>query len=252
MKNNEKRKMNKTNDYIDIHSHILPGIDDGSENFLMSLEMLRIASADGIREIILTPHNKPGRHNADHEKIISLIKKLQGKADDENLGLKLHPGNELYYRSGLSEMITEGNVCTLADSDYVLAEFSPMDDYDYIRNGIYSLTAEGYNPVLAHVERYSKVCARTDRIEDLIEMGCYIQVNAGSIMGKFGLGTKMQAKRILSGHLAHFVATDAHDTGKRAPRMADCAAYIKKKYGEDYMRELFYENPMHVIRNEYI
>ncbi len=252
MKINEKNKRNKINDYIDIHSHILPGIDDGSENFLMSMEMLKTASDDGIREIILTPHNKPGRHNADAEKILSLIKRLQKKADEEELGMKLHPGNELYYRSGLSEMITEGNVCTLANSDYVLTEFSPMDDYDYIRNGIYNLTAEGYIPILAHVERYSKVCAKTDRIEDLIEMGCYIQINAGSIMGNFGLAAKMQAKRILSGHLAHFVATDAHDTGKRAPRMADCAAYIKKKYGEDYMQELFYENPMHVIRNEYI
>lgn len=244
--------MNKTNAYIDIHSHILPGIDDGSENFLMSMEMLRIASNDGIRKIILTPHNKPGRHNADCKKISSLIRELQKKADDENLGLKLYPGNELYYRSGLSEIITEGDVWTLADSDYVLAEFSPMDDYDYIRNGIYNLKAEGYNPVLAHVERYSKVCAKTGRIEDLIEMGCYIQINAGSIMGNFGLGTKMFVKKILSEHLVHFVATDAHDTGKRAPRMAECAAYIKKKYGADYMRELFYENPMHVLRNEYI
>lgn len=252
MKNNEKNKSNQINGYIDIHSHILPGIDDGAENFQTSMEMLRTASAEGIREIILTPHHKPGRHNAGPGKILSLIEELQEASEEEGLGLKLHSGNELYYRSGLTELDAGGEFCTLAGSDYVLTEFGPMDDYDYIRNGIYSLTAAGYTPVLAHVERYSKVCARMDRIEDLISMGCYIQVNTGSIMGNFGLGTKMLVKKILAGRLVHFVATDAHDTGKRAPRMAECAAYIKRKYGQEYMRELLYENPMHVLRNEYI
>lgn len=249
MKNNEK---NRINPYIDIHSHILPQIDDGSEDFLTSMKMLKMASEEGIREMILTPHNKPGRHNAGPEKIASLIKALQTKADEEGFNIKLYPGNELYYRSGLPEMIAKEEVCTMADSDYVLTEFNPMDDYDYIRNGIYDLTAEGYSPILAHVERYSKVCAKMGRIEDLIEMGCYIQVNTDSIMGNFGLGCKMLVKKILSAHLVHFIATDAHDTGKRAPKLAECASYIKRKYGKTYMRELFYENPLHVIRNEYI
>ncbi|MDO4304995.1 MAG: hypothetical protein Q4D94_13895 [Bacillota bacterium] len=238
--------------YIDIHSHILPGIDDGSKDFLTSIQMLKTAVDNGITQIIVTPHNKPLRRNADPLKITSLIAELKGRMADEGITIDLYEGNELYYRSGLAQEIMRGRALTMAGSDYVLVEFGPMDDYDYIRNGIYSLIAEGYRPVLAHVERYSKINGRADRVEDLIEMGCYMQVNAGSIMGALGLSTKLFTRKLLKEKLVHFVATDAHDVSKRSPKIAESASFIEKKYGEDYGKELLYENPMHVIRNEYI
>ena len=238
--------------YIDLHSHILPGIDDGAKDFDTSMQMLRIAAADGITQIILTPHNKPAGHNAGFSRLGALMAELEERMEDEGIAIELHRGNELYYRSGLAEEIMEGKALTMADSDYVLAEFGPMDDFDYIRNGIYSLMAGGYSPILAHVERYSKINGRADRVENLIEMGCCIQVNAGSVMGVFGLGTKHFTRKLLKEGMVHFVATDAHDTGKRGPHIRECASYIEKKYGEDYARELLYENPMHVIRNESI
>lgn len=238
--------------YIDIHSHILPGIDDGSQDFFTSMQMLKTASGNGITQIIATPHNKPARHNAGAAKIASLIKELKERMEEEGISMELHSGSELYYRSGLAEEIMKGKALTMAGSGYVLVEFSPMDDYDYIRNGIYSLMAGGYRPILAHVERYSRINGRTDRVEDLMEMGCYIQVNAGSVMGSFGLGTRLFTRRLLKERLVHFVATDAHDMKKRPPQIKECASFIEKKYGADYGRELFYENPTHVIRNEYI
>lgn len=249
MKNSENKKTRK---YFDIHTHVLSGIDDGAENFETSMEMLRIAAAHGTEGMILTPHNKPTGRWAGGEKIAKLSELLKKEAEKEKLPVSLYCGNELYYRSGLTEEIMQGKVCTLADSDYVLIEFNPMDDYDYIRNGIYSLLTGGYHPILAHVERYSKVCTGTARVEDLIKMGAYIQVNAGSIMGNFGLSAKLFTRKLLSRQLVHFVASDAHDTEKRSPKLSECAALIGKKYGEDYQRELLYENPMHVIRNEYI
>lgn len=249
MKNNEKNILNK---YIDIHSHILPGIDDGSENFLMSIEMLKMASENGTAGIILTPHNKPGRHNAGQKKITSLIEELKEEMRKLDINIELYPGNEIFYRSGIQEELEEQKCLTMAGSDYILAEFNPMDDYDYIRNGIYNLLTGGYRPILAHVERYEKISGRADRVADLIEMGCYIQINAGSIMGNFGFGTKVFARKLLAKELVHFVATDTHDLGKRSPDLQECGSYISKKYGEDYMRELLYENPMRIIRNEYI
>lgn len=237
---------------IDIHSHILPSIDDGAKDLGMTIQMLKSASDDGITQIILTPHNKPMHHNADLQKILQMTKALQKKIEEEKLKIKLHIGNELYYRSGLAEEIICKKACTLAGSKYALIEFGTMDDYEYIRNGIYSLMSEGYQPILAHVERYTKVCVKSDRVEELIKMGCYIQVNAGSIMGSFGLSAQMFTRKLLKQHLVHFVATDAHDMGKRKPALSGCAAYIGKKYGMDYREELFYENPTHVIRDEYI
>jgi protein-tyrosine phosphatase len=238
--------------YIDIHSHILPGIDDGAKDFSTSMKMLRTAFKDGAEQIIATPHNKPGRHNAGAERMASLIAELEKQLKDEGIPLKLYPGNEFYYRAGLTEEIMEGKGLTMAGTSFVLTEFSPMDDYDYIRNGIYSLVAFGYRPILAHVERYSKINGRTDRVEDLTEMGCYIQVNAGSVMGDLGFGTKLFTRKLLREGLLHFIASDAHDTGNRPPKLSACASYVEKKYGKAYALELFYENPMHVIRNESI
>lgn len=214
--------------YIDIHFHILPGIDDGSEDLSTSMKMLRIAAKSGTTGLILTPHNKPGRHSADPFAIASLTEKLKREMAKENIDIKLYFGNEIYYRSGILEEIAVGKCLALADSDYVLTEFNPMDDYDYIRNGIYNLLTEGYRPVLAHVERYEKMNGRTDRVADLIEMGCYIQINAGSVMGAFGLGTKGFTRKLLAMDLVHFVASDAHDLGKRSPDMRECGYYIRK------------------------
>ena len=246
------RKVKKLDSYIDIHSHILPGIDDGAENSETSMEMLRAAWNDGIREIILTPHNKPSHHNADPEKIKRLMEILQDKACGEGMDIKLYTGNEMYYGSDMTKKLEEGRALTLAGSAYVLVEFGMGEDIDHIRYGLYEALSHGYRPILAHVERYGRMLTRADRVEDFIRMGCYIQVNAGSIMGTFGFSAKQFTKKLLAQGLVHFVATDAHDMGKRKPILSDCAGYVSRKYGEGYAERLFYGNPMSVIKDEYI
>lgn len=233
--------------YIDIHSHILPGADDGSDSFAMSMQMLRIAVDEGISEMILTPHNKPGHRHMPFSKIAFRIEKLQKLMAEEKMEIELHTGSELYYRSGLLEEIEHDTSATLAGSRYVLLEFSPLEDYDYIRKGCYSLLMGGYYPILAHAERYQSVCSKKYGIDELIETGCYIQVNAGSVMGKNGPKAKRIVRNMLKRRQVHFVATDAHDPKKRAPCLSDCAELIGKKYGEDYSEKLFRENPLCVI-----
>ncbi|MBD5523905.1 MAG: hypothetical protein HDR04_05720 [Lachnospiraceae bacterium] len=237
---------------IDIHSHILPGADDGSDSFEMSMKMLKCAADDGISGMILTPHNKPGHRHMHFSKLTSKIDKLREMMSEENINIELHLGSELYYRSGILEEMEEDMAGTLAGSRYALVEFNPLEDYDYIRNGIYSLLMGGYSPVLAHAERYRNVCTTKYGVDDLIEMGCYIQVNAGSIMGEFGSKTKRFVKNMLKQRQVHFVATDAHDLGKRAPYLSGCAELIRKKYGEDYSEQLFCKNPLYVIRDKEI
>lgn len=239
-------------DYIDIHSHIMPDVDDGADSFATSMQMLRMAAESDITHVILTPHNKPAHRNVSPEKMEEKCKRLQKALEAEKIGIKLYVGNELYYRSGLSEELEQGKALTLAGSHYVLAEFGPMDDYDYIRNGIYSLLMSGYYPILAHLERYQNVCAKPSRVSELVEMGGYVQVNAGSIMGKHGLGTKLLTHKLLKQNLVHFVATDAHDLTKRTAKLSECAHYLQKKFGEDYKEELLYRNPMRVITDSYI
>lgn len=236
--------------FIDIHSHILPGADDGSDSFEMSMRMLKIAVDDGISGIILTPHNKPGHRHMHFSKMASYVEKLQELMSEGNIKIELYIGSELYYRSGLLEEIENDRSATLAGSRYVLLEFAPLEDYDYIRNGCYSLLMAGYYPVLAHVERYQNVCSKKDGIDELIEMGCYIQVNAGSVMGKNGSKAKRIVRNMLKRRQVHFIATDAHDLKRRAPYLSDCAAFIGKKYGDDYSEKLICENPLCVIEDK--
>lgn len=238
--------------FIDIHSHILPGADDGADSYETSMRMLKCAAADGILKIILTPHNKPGHRHMHLSKMAAEAEELRNMMRKEGINIELHMGNELYYRNGLLDELGNGTAKTLAVSNYVLVEFNPLEDYDYIRNGLYSLLMGGYYPILAHVERYKNVCAKKYGIDDLVEMGCYIQVNAGSVMGKFGQKTKRIVKNMLKRQLVHFIATDAHDLDKRAPSLSKCADYVRKKYGEDYSGKLFYENPLSVIEDREI
>ena len=237
---------------IDIHCHIMPGVDDGSPDIATSLEMLRIADKNGITHLILTPHHKPMHHNVSPEHNVAYRKKLQEAAANAGIKAKLFSGNEIYYSDETMEELEAGKICSLAGSDYVLVEFHPTNPYKAIQNAANRVQAAGFIPIIAHVERYSDIVSHPARVSDLIEMGCFIQVNASSVMGKYGFGISHFTKKLLKENMVHFVASDAHDTGRRAPHLLDCRNYIERKFGEDYGKKLFFTNPANVIRNELI
>ncbi|WP_022764220.1 CpsB/CapC family capsule biosynthesis tyrosine phosphatase [Butyrivibrio sp. XPD2006] len=237
---------------IDIHCHIMPGVDDGSPDMATSLEMLRIADKNGITHLILTPHHKPMHHNVSPEHNVAYRKRLQEAATEAGIKAKLFSGNEIYYSDETMEELEAGKICSLAGSDYVLVEFHPTNPYKAIQNAANRVQAAGYIPIIAHVERYSDIVSHPNRVGDLIEMGCFIQVNASSVMGKYGFGISHFTKKLLKEKKVHFIASDAHDTGRRAPQLLDCRNYVERKFGEDYGKKLFFTNPANVIRNELI
>ena len=244
--------MNNLQPTIDIHCHIMPGVDDGSPDLATSLEMLRIADKNGITHIILTPHHKPMHHNISPEHNVAYRKKLQEAATEAGIKAKLFSGNEIYYSDETMEELIDGRICSLAGSDYVLVEFHPTNPFKAIQNAAGRVQAAGYIPIIAHVERYSDIVSHPARVRDLIQMGCFIQVNASSVMGKYGFGISHFTKKLLKEELVHFIASDAHDTGRRAPHLLDCRNYVERKFGEDYGKKLFFTNPANVIRNELI
>lgn len=244
--------MNNLQPTIDIHCHIMPGVDDGSPDLATSLEMLRIADKNGITHIILTPHHKPMHHNVSPEHNVAYRKKLQEAAAEAGIKAKLFSGNEIYYSDETMEELIDGRICSLAGSDYVLVEFHPTNPFKAIQNAAGRVQAAGYIPIIAHVERYSDIVSHPARVRDLIQMGCFIQVNASSVMGKYGFGISHFTKKLLKEELVHFIASDAHDTGRRAPHLLDCRNYVERKFGEDYGKKLFFTNPANVIRNELI
>ncbi len=237
---------------IDIHCHIMPGVDDGSPDTKTSLEMLKIAEKNGITHMILTPHHKPMHHNVSPEHNVLYRKRLLEHAKEAGIKVKLFSGNEIYYSDETMEELLRGEICSLAGSDYVLVEFHPSNPYKAIHNAMYRIQGAGYIPIIAHVERYVDIVQHPGKVGELIDMGCYIQVNASSIMGKYGLGIAHFTKKLLKEEQVHFVASDAHDAAGRAPKLLECRKFVEKKYGEDYANHLFCINPANVIRNDHI
>ena len=140
--------------YIDIHCHVLPGVDDGSSNMDETVEMLKIAASQGISDMIVTPHYKQGRVGTPKEVIDRMITEVEKYAALSGISIKLHPGTEIFYNSSLEEKLESGWLATMNGTEHVLVEFSPSDNFQYIRNAIDDLMGLGYRPILAHVERY--------------------------------------------------------------------------------------------------
>lgn len=248
----ERRTDEKKQGYTDIHAHLFPGVDDGAQSMEMSLKMFRIAWDNGIRRMILTPHNKPMRRNISRESLEKGLEELRRAIGAEGMDMELYPGSEVYYRRDAAELLERREIPTMAGSSYVLVEFGPMDDFDYMRGGIYQLMAGGYKPILAHAERYKCILSSPGRVKELGSMGCCIQVNAGSVMGVNGWQAKHFTRRLLKEELVHFVATDAHNNGKRAPYLLNCAKYISRHFGEDYTVRILQVNPSKIIADEYV
>lgn len=236
--------------FTDIHSHILPGVDDGARSMEESLNMLRMAKEENIRRIVLTPHQKPGRKCVSVQGMKERLEDLQQRMEKQQLDIQVYAGSECLYSHDLAERLDQGKICTMAGSRYVMTEFMPDESWSYIRDGLYRLICYDYLPIIAHIERYMQVVQNMDRVHELIEMGCYVQVNAGSITGLYGFGMKQAAKKLLKEQAVHFVGTDAHrESGKRSVQLRKCAGYLAKKYGQEYADRLLCENAENIFKN---
>ena len=238
--------------FVDIHCHILPGVDDGAADIAQTQKMLRMAAAEGICEIVTTPHYKMGRNrrNASKERIAELVQELQRWLADEGINIQLYTGNEILYSYEIDHLLEAQAVCTLADSSYVLVEFSPGDEFTYIKNGVQKILMAGFVPVVAHIERYEVLRKRQEYVEELVEMGAYMQVNASSIIGKAGWSVKRCVVRWIRDELVHIIASDAHDDKKRAPIMNKAAQIVERKFGVHKVMNLFYKNPKAILQGK--
>ena len=238
--------------YIDIHSHILAEVDDGADSLKTSMEMLDIAYKEGIRGIVATPHYHPGKSMIEYDKLLEKFEEFKETAKSIHADMKLYLGREVYYTSDVMEAIEHGTKLTIENSRYILVEYSPRTDYNYIRMSVNNILQAGLIPIIAHVERYECMTSHIERIEEIREMGTVIQVNAGSILGHAGRGIKKYTKQLLKNELIDVIATDAHSPGTRAPRIQECAEYLVKKYGLEYAEDLLIYNPEKIIEGRYM
>ncbi len=236
---------------VDIHSHILPGVDDGSKSMDETLRMLRIAQSEGITDMIATPHYQSKRFFTPAEKVREMTEELQVEAAAQGIFITLYPGTEIYYRSGLEAHLNKGELATLNGGSHVLVEFSPFEEFSYIRNAMEDFRGMGYRPVLAHVERFACLLENIGRVRELRGMGCRIQANAGSISGDYGFRVKRYLHGLLREELIDYVGTDAHNAAGRAPRMKKCRELLQKKYHADYVERLLWKNALEFLTGEW-
>ena len=238
-------------DLIDIHCHIIPGIDDGSKYMEQTKNMLRIAYEDGIRKIIATPHYHIGRAMAEYGDIQAGADKLNQWLRKHHMDMEVYTGCEIYYFSEAMEMLEAGKLHTMAEGRCILMEFDPAVDFRKIQTAVNDANMNGYVPIVAHIERYMCMIENFDRAIELIRMGALLQINAQSVMGECGKDAQKYTKKILKKKLISFVASDAHSDGRRKPALSECYKYVAKKCGEEYAMQVFRDNALAVIEDRY-
>lgn len=234
--------------YIDIHCHILPGLDDGSKDMAMTEAMLRMAYDEGIRKIIATPHNYANHKSASATKILETISKVNAFARENDIGIEIYPGNEIFYRRGVGELLEAGEILTMAGSETVLVEFYPEAEWSYLRSGIQELQQYGYDIILAHCERYDCLYKKKERLEELVKSGVSLQVNASSFLGKLGDVWRKRSRDLLKKDMIGYIGTDSHNLTSRPPRLEACATFLKKKAGTERADRLLYFHAEKLIR----
>ena len=236
--------------FVDIHTHILPGVDDGAKDLTQAMELLRLARDGGTGAVILTPHYRGRYRRNTPEDLRKNFLELQQRAAEALPELELYLGNEAGIEIELAEKLAAGRVLTLNGGDFVLLEFHTASPVSQIYEGVLEVLNCGFIPIIAHAERYDAFCEHKKLAAELIGYGALIQLNADSIMGGAGMGTKRCARRLLRKHQAHFVASDAHDTTRRQPALAQCYRKVSKKYGKQYAAQVFWKNARKMLLGE--
>lgn len=235
---------------IEIHCHVLPELDDGSQSMEESLKMLRSARKQGIYKLIATPHYSHEFPNENPEQIRALCFQLEQRARKEiDDKMRIYPGQEIFYGQDVAEKLNQGKLLTLAETKYVLLEFLPGVPYSVIYAAVREMTMFQYQPILAHIERYG-VLREPGRLDELVEAGAYLQMNYRRIGGKWYDNTTHWCRKILKQRKIHFLSTDMHNIGSRKPDTRDAQYWMEKHLDNGYQKKICYGNAVHIIKNK--
>ncbi|MBQ8182683.1 MAG: hypothetical protein IJ025_02135 [Clostridia bacterium] len=239
---------------IDIHSHILYGVDDGADTLFETLEMAEIACENGTRVIAVTPHCNlsDDKRNFWNEGLKDRFLEVKDAVKKAGLPLQLLPGQEIFGKGEIVKHLKTGELITLNGSRYPLIEFPFNERSENVFKKLQAVIAEGFVPVVAHPERYGFVSENFDSLLKLKKMGCLLQVNTGSIDGVFGHTAKNMAIKMLNHHTVDVVASDAHSPFMRSPNLGDAHEYLCENYSTEFAERLLLKNPRAILENKTI
>ncbi|WP_370672667.1 tyrosine-protein phosphatase [Leuconostoc lactis] len=232
---------------IDLHSHLLPDIDDGSASMRASLRMAREAVAEGIDAMLMTPHHMNGQYNNPKADVVALTENFQSMLDQEGVPLQVFPSQEVRINGELLEALTADEILFADEGNrFLLLEFPDDDVPTYSADMIFNLMQRGITVQIAHPERNAKLMAQPEILYQLVERGAVAQVTASSYVGAFGKKVQKFAEAIVSHNLGHVFVSDVHDLPNRTYNMQAAFDKLRKKQGAE-VSELFALNAEAII-----
>lgn len=217
---------------IDLHCHILPGVDDGAKNMEESIAMAREAVAEGITHVLATPHHKAHGWSNKKEDVIQLVKKVQAAIDEEEIPLTIFPGQEVRLYGEIIDDIDDGKIQFIDEANqYLLIEFPSAEIPTYAEELFYRLQHQGVIPIIVHPERNQGVLKDPNQLKRLIDQGALAQLTAGSYVGRFGKEVAKLSRELIEADMIHYIASDAHNTTTRQFHLKEAYEQLEKDYG---------------------
>lgn len=225
---------------IDLHCHILPGLDDGPKTIEESEEMAQAAIADGITHLVATPHSST-EYFFDYPKVRALCKELQARVGER---LTLATGCDFHLNpDNVESLRAQALRFCINQKDYLLVEFNEIAIPPVVDQSLHEMQLAGVRPIITHPERNRLLRLRPERLANWVRLGCYGQVTGGALTGRFGPSAKKDAMRWIGSGLIHFVASDAHNTASRPPQLRPAYEVVEKEFGKEKALALFIDNP---------
>ena len=235
---------------IDMHSHIIPQIDDGSKSIEETFNMIDEAKEAGFTDIIMTSHFLTHYYEPTTEEIVLWRDKLQEILDSRQKNIKLHTGMEIYISNQLKELIEQKRLLTLGNSNYLLIELPLNSTVNYLNHVLFLLESLGIKPIIAHPERYACVQENLEIIEEYIDRGALLQCNYGSILGQYGNKAKKTFEKMLKKNQVSFLGSDCHKQDSIYTKIPKAVKKIKKIIGEEEFNIISTVNAKKVLNNE--
>ncbi len=241
---------------IDLHSHILPGLDDGPRTMEESLQMCAAYYRDGVRTVVATPHTLNDVYLNDRSVILSKVRELnkallQSEICSLQSAFEVLPGADVHFCEDILQHLGQGRLTTLGGGTrFLMIEF-PVSGIPYRAEEIlFQMISKEMIPIISHPERNLEVTQRPHRYYDIIRMGCLGQVTAMSLTGGFGSGIKKTAEKLTKSHLVHFIATDAHSTNGRPPILSQAVRAAERIVGKDEARRMVTQYPQAILQGK--
>lgn len=235
---------------FDIHSHLIPGIDDGSKTLDESLKILHTMESLGVNDVVLTPHYSVRRgYKLSNEKLASSFNMLKDECSQNGIGINLHLGCEIEYSSVIPRMLRNGKLMTLGGTKYILLEFAPYALFDDILGAVHRVIQIGYIPIIAHIERYRPFAKEIGNIEYIKHFGALVQVNINSVISS-NFFMRRFIKKVLKKQIVDFIAGDVHSDLYTQLQLNRCAEVISKFSSQEYADKIMFSNAKKIFTNE--